>query len=369
MSEPITVILVFGGQSPEHGVSCLTAAGVVSAIDTSRYRPVGIGITAEGEWVRYTAAQIAGLVTVGGQLPRVDPEQPAAVLTRGPGGVRLAGRSGCELVDEIAVDLAFPLLHGAFGEDGTIQGQFEMLGLPYVGSGVAASAVGMDKHLMKVLLASAGLPVLDYTVIRQGRWQSDQQACRAAVAALGLPVFVKPARAGSSFGITRVSDLDDLDAAVAEAHRFDPKVIVEAAAVGAREIECAVLGALDGGEPRTSRPGEIVVAADEVYDFARKYTPDESVQLITPAELPPGVEERVRAIARHTFTAIGAEGLSRVDTFLAADGQVVVNEINTMPGFTRFSMFPALWAVTGLDYTELISDLIEQARRRGTGLH
>lgn len=262
------------------------------------------------------------------------------------------------------------MLHGPYGEDGTIQGLLELADIRYVGSGVLASAAGMDKHFMKVVFQGAGLPVGPHTVITDAQWRHDPASARAAVAALGMPVFVKPARAGSSMGITKVTSMADVDVAVEAARRHDLKVIVEAAIAG-REIECAVLQGRDGAPPRTSAVGEIVVKpghGHEFYDFEAKYLDDASVVLTCPADVPRRVSERVQELSRAAFVALGCEGLARVDCFYTADGEVIVNEINTMPGFTPTSMYPQMWLASGLTYPELIDELIALALERPVGL-
>ena len=266
------------------------------------------------------------------------------------------------------VDVVFPLLHGPWGEDGTIQGMFEMAGVRYVGAGVLASAVGMDKAYAKLLLEAAGLPVMPAVTVSAREWYRDPDGVRHRVADLGFPLFVKPARAGSSMGISKVHDASELDAAIEEAHRHDPKALVEQAAVGAREVECGVLEALDG-TPETSVPAEIRIGGEhEFYDFAAKYLPEEHTELEVPADLPDAVATELREMAVRAFEAIGAEGLARVDFFVMPDLTVVVNEINTMPGFTPTSMYPRMWAATGLDYPALVDRLIRLALRRTTGL-
>jgi D-alanine-D-alanine ligase len=272
--------------------------------------------------------------------------------------------------DQLAgVDVVLPLLHGPFGEDGTVQGLLELAAVPYVGSGVLASAAGMDKQYMKALIAAAGLPIGPYTVITPRLWRTDRAAALDQVASLQWPVFVKPCRAGSSIGITRVDDPADLEAAIAEAQRHDPKVIVEAGIVG-REIECAVLGGRADDPPRTTLPGEIVVTdtTHGFYDYEAKYFDADGVDLLWPADLPQEAVERVRELAAQTFDALGCEGLARVDFFYTPTGDVVVNEINTMPGFTPFSMYPMLWQREGLEYRDLITELLELALERPTGL-
>jgi D-alanine-D-alanine ligase len=266
------------------------------------------------------------------------------------------------------VDVVLPLLHGPFGEDGTLQGMLELGDVRYVGSGVLASAACMDKHVMKVMLAGAGIPVGEHIVVLPRDWERHPDAAREDVEELDWPVFVKPARAGSSIGITKVARPEDLDAAIEMARRHDPKVVVETAVSG-REIECAVLESLDGGPPVTSLPGEIeVLSGHEFYDFEAKYLDPASVRLTCPADLPDRLTRRIRDLSARAFEAMGCEGLARVDFFLRPDGGVLVNEINTMPGFTPFSMYPQMWAATGLEYPDLVDRLIRLALARRTGL-
>jgi D-alanine-D-alanine ligase len=363
------VLLLFGGRSGEHVISCATAGGVMRAIDRERYEVVPVGITRSGQWVLAADEPERWEITPG-RLPEVTATGGEVLLPLAVGQRELRvlepGRFPRELGE---VDVVFPLLHGPFGEDGTIQGLLELADVPYVGAGVLASAVGMDKQFMKLVLAGQGLPVTPYVVIAPGQWDRDPAGCAEAVAGLGLPVFVKPARAGSSLGISKVDDLADLPAAVAEARRHDPKVLVEAGVVG-REIECAVLGGRPGERPRASLPGEIVVTdvQHDFYDFEAKYLDEAGVELTCPADLSPRLVDEVREIAVRTFEAVGAEGLSRVDVFVTPDEQVVVNEINTMPGFTPFSMYPRMWEKSGITYPELIDELIQLALARPTGL-
>ncbi len=370
MTQRTRVGIIFGGTSSEHDVSCMTAGGVARAIDTGRFEVVGIGITPAGRWVQVDADELRELHKQGDELPRLDESRPTAVLLPGAdgAGARVATIDGDRLVDVRPFDVAFTLLHGPFGEDGTIQGMFEMLGVTYVGSGVAASANGMDKDLMKRTLSASGLPGCQFVTITARQWSQEREASLARVAALGYPIFVKPARGGSSMGITKVDTLEELEQAVLFAQKFDPKLVIEEGVLGAREVEFAVLGGR-GGAPRVSLPGEIVMRTDGAfYDFEAKYVSDDDAILKVPTEMDPGLRERAADVAARTFEAMGAEGLARVDLFLTADGQVLVNEINTMPGFTHISMFPSLWAASGIDYTTLITDLIEQALERPVGL-
>jgi D-alanine-D-alanine ligase len=363
------VAVVFGGTSSEHGVSCLTAAGVLSALDQDRFDVVGIGITPTGRWVLVDPETINRLAVTDGKLPELSENAAEALLMRVSSGSELAVREQSALSHLGPVDVALALLHGPFGEDGTIQGLFEMMGTRYVGSGVLASAVGMDKHYMKLVLAASGLPVGPFVAITPAQWQRDKTACLEATAALHYPVFVKPARGGSSLGISKVNDPAQLEQAVRVARAYDPKVIVEQGFVGARELECGVLADLDGGPPMASVVAEIRVhGASGFYDFEAKYLPEEQVDLDVPADVRPELASEVQQLAVRTFEAIGCEGLARVDVFVTHDGQVVVNEINTMPGFTPHSMFPRMWAASGVPYPELVERLITLALRRPVGL-
>ena len=361
------VVFFFGGQSTEHEISCLTAVGVLGALDAGKYAAHGVGITRDGRWVRYSARQILALSgsPADGQ-PQVDGSMPTAVIFHDGADVLLATREGDRLVDITKVDVAFPLLHGPFGEDGTIQGDFEMLGLPYVGAGVAASAVGMDKHLSKVAFAAAGLSVEPYITLETPGWTTEQALEEVHQSALLYPLYVKPARGGSSVGITRVESVEGLAAAIEVARACDQHVIIEQGAVGGREVECSVLGPTPGtSETRTTRPGEVIMhAKGGFYDYAAKYLAPDEAELVVPADLPEGMLDQVRHIARRAFEAIGGEGLSRVDSFVMPDGSVLVNEINTMPGFTPISMYPMMWQADGMSYQDLITDLIDQALAR-----
>jgi len=372
-----TVAVIFGGRSSEHGVSCVTAAGVLGAIDRTRWSVVAVGITRDGRWTRVSADPEEWRLR-DGVLPHVPDDGPTVVLPsrvgdgmwwvedEGAGGASGAGAGigdARRLVPWAQVTVAFPVLHGPFGEDGTIQGALELLDVRYVGSGVLASAVGMDKQYMKASFRAAGLPVTPDVVVHEGE---SLEAHRGEIEALGLPVFVKPARAGSSMGISRVEAWEELDAAVAGAVKHDPKVLIEAAVVG-REIETAVLEARDG--VRTSLPGEIITGGDHTfYDFEAKYLDEGHVELACPAQLDADVVARVQEIARRAFAAVSAEGLARVDVFCGADGAVTVNEINTMPGFTPFSMYPRMWAASGMEYAELVEELLQAALHRRVGL-
>jgi len=340
--------VIFGGRSSEHGVSCLTAREVLAVIDRDRYDVQPIGITRDGAWVLETAEWDE---PEKGTLPSVRDDMPAFAWD-----------------DLTNFDVAFPLLHGPWGEDGTIQGLLEMADVRYVGAGVLASSVAMDKPFTKTVFAAAGLPQIPYVTVLPGQWEGQRDRVEARIRALGLPVFVKPARAGSSSGVMMVDTWDELDAAISKARDFDPKVVVEAAARDKRELECAVLQQPDG-TPFASVVGEITVeetSDHEFYDFEAKYLDGTSVNNV-PADIPETLSERIRTYAAQAFEAIGCEGLARVDFFDTADG-LIINEINTMPGFTPFSMFPLLWEASGVPYAELVDRLIQLALNRDTGL-
>jgi len=362
------VAVVFGGRSSEHGVSCVSAGSVLAAIDRDRYDVIPIGITPDGRWV-LAADDPDRLAISGGALPAVDGTGVGVVLAGDPTAGGLSVREPGQVPETFAeVDVVFPLLHGPYGEDGTIQGLLELAGVPYVGSGVLSSAVSMDKAAMKAMLRAAGLPVGPYAVITDREWTAEPDLAEAGVrAALELPVFVKPARAGSSVGISKVKDWAQLRQAIEAAREHDPKVVVEQGITG-REIECGVLESEDGRRVETSVCAEIRVGAGyEFYDFRAKYL-DDATELDVPAALSTTESDRVRALAAAAFRALDCEGFARADFFLLADGTVVVNEVNTIPGFTPVSMFPRMWAATGLDYPGLVDRLIAAALRKRPGL-
>jgi D-alanine-D-alanine ligase len=358
----IRVAVVFGGRSTEHKISCLSAGSVLAHLDRERFEVVPVGITPAGAWVLGPDDPRA-LEIQDRQLPSVN-DGTALTLPGDPtSGGLVAVEPGRETELVSTVDVVFPLLHGAFGEDGTIQGLLEMADVPYAGAGVLSSAASMDKEFAKKLLAAEGLPVGRYEVIkRNARTLSAGQQEK-----LGLPVFVKPARAGSSIGITKVDDWAELDDAIALARRTDPKVLVEAAVRG-REVECGVLEFPDG-RIEASLPAEIRIVNEGVdwYDFETKYL-DEALEIDIPAKLDDAVTERLRAMALSAFAALDCQGLARVDFFVGAGGELTINEVNTMPGFTATSVYPKMWNVTGVDYRTLLSTLIDTAVARGTGL-
>jgi D-alanine-D-alanine ligase len=362
------VAIVFGGRSSEHAVSCSTAAGVMQAIDRDVYDVLPIGIAKDGRWV-LVSGDTGALELSPGHVPQVDGSGTAVLvpLSTSERSLRVL-EPGAQPRVLSEVDVVFPLLHGPFGEDGTIQGLLELADIRYVGSGVLASAVMMDKHYMKVVFAGHGLPVGPYVVITDREWRGDPAASMDAVASLGWPVFVKPARAGSSLGITKVSGPEGLRAAIEFARVHDPKVVVEAGIVG-REFECGVLEGRDGAPARTSEVGEIqVLQGHDFYDFDAKYLAESDVELSCPAKVPDHVADEIRRLAAVAFEAAGCEGLARVDCFRTEHGDVILNEINTMPGFTPQSMYPRMWAASGLDYPHLIDELIQLALARRTGL-
>jgi len=364
------IAVVFGGRSSEHAVSCATAGSVLAAIDPQRYDVVPVGITHDGRWVLESDDPARLAITSADKLPEVDPTRATVTLASERDGSELVVHEPSAVPRKLGeVDVVFPLLHGPWGEDGTIQGLLEMAGVRYVGAGVLASAVGMDKHYMKVVLQAHGLPVLPYAVVTARGWEGDRPACVETIDSLGYPVFVKPARGGSSLGISKVHDRDELDDAMAAALLHDPKVLVEVSAEGAREIECGVLQGFAGNPPDTSVVAEINVAGShEFYDFAAKYLPEEQTVLTVPADLPEDVVRRVQELSAQAFEVLSVEGLARVDFFVLPDERVVVNEINTMPGFTPSSMFPLMWRASGLDYPALVDRLIQLALHRDTGL-
>jgi len=360
MSQRLRVAVLFGGRSGEHEVSLMSAESIMRALDPEKYEVIPIGITKEGRWLMGKDPLAALKAGVADRLAEMI---PAAFLTdpANPGLIafdpgELAGHQS-----RLAFDVVFPALHGPYGEDGTIQGMLELANIPYVGSGVAGSAVGMDKVLMKAVFRSAGLPVLDYIVVKRKQLVDRIDQIQEQVAeTIGYPCFVKPANLGSSVGVSKANSPEDLAKALGEAARYDRKILVEKAAVGYREVEVSVLG---NDEPKTSIPGEIVPGG-EFYDYRAKYLDDTS-ELVIPARISPNAADQVRRLAAAAFLAVDAAGLARVDFFVHPETEeIFVNEINTMPGFTRISMYPKLWEATGLPYSRLLDRLIELALER-----
>lgn len=368
------IVVLYGGKADEHPISCISTAGVLKAMDTERFEPIPVGITKSGQWI-VNGEDPRGWDLSDDALPevKVTPQSRPVLLdvSRGCDGFLVGGDTVGSLGH---IDAVLPVLHGPYGEDGTIQGLLEMMNVPYVGCGVLASAACMDKHYTKVLLNAAGIATAPGVTLdarsfdASDGFASDAAAIMAEVEAAGLryPLFVKPSRAGSSFGVTKVEregDAAELAAAVFEASHHDWRVLIEQG-IDAREIECAVLCAKPGDEPKASWPGEIVLdrredGGDQFYDFDSKYMDSSASHVEVPANLPEETLQRVRETAIKAFKAVDGMGLSRVDSFVTADGAIMINEINTMPGFTPISMYPKAWEATGLSYTDLITTLIE----------
>jgi D-alanine-D-alanine ligase len=367
----IRVAVVFGGRSSEHAISCVTAGSVLKVLDPERYEVVPVGISTDGRWVLAEGLSEQLAITDGNLPPRIDETSGALVTMAADPTARELTVHEPGTVPKVLgdVDVVLPLLHGPYGEDGTLQGLLELAGIPYVGSGVLASAVGMDKDVMKRLLAASGLPIGPYVALRVKQWDTaaGQAQVRAAVAELGYPVFVKPARAGSSMGISKVHDESELAPAIEFAREHDPKIVIEAMLHG-REIEVGVLAGIDGARAEASLPAELkVLGGHEFYDFEAKYL-DGTTAVDLPARLTPEQTAEIQRLAIEAFEALECEGLARADFFLLDDGRFVVNEINTMPGFTTTSMFPQMWAASGVSYAELVTRLIADALSRPSGL-
>jgi len=357
LPEKLIVGVLFGGRSGEHAVSLRSAASVMEAMDKSKYEIVPIGITEQGSWLAGgdPLAALQNNVIPGDcsyAVLSADPQSPRLFLLDpdSPGRIR----------ESLGLDVVFPVLHGPFGEDGTVQGLLELAGLPYAGSGVLGSAAGMDKVVMKILFKHAGLPVGDFLYFSSTRWAADQKSLLEQVQEeLGYPCFVKPANLGSSVGVNKARHPDSLVQGVEEALRYDHKVVVEAFIKG-REIECSVLG---DEAPLSSVPGEII-PCNEFYDYWAKYIDDRS-ELIIPAPMDPEMEAKVKEYAVRSFQAVECSGLARIDFFLNDEsGELFVNEVNTMPGFTSISMYPKLFEASGVPYPELIDRIIQIALQR-----
>ena len=347
MASPLRVGILFGGRSAEHEVSVVSAQGVMGAIDRERFQLVPLGVTKDGAWLTPEETQTA--------LAAINAERLAALS----GSPSVEGIRPQVLTTLRELDAVFPLVHGTFGEDGSLQGLLEMLDVAYVGAGVAASAVGMDKALQQMILRQAGLPVPQSLVVTESRWQEEGPALiREVEKQLGYPCFVKPANSGSSIGTSKVRSREDLADAMAQAFRYDRKTMVEQAIEG-RQVECSVLG---NDHPQASPLGEIVFTR-EFYDYVAKYE-DPTTRLIIPAELPPELARDLQAMAIAAFQAVDCAGMGRVDFFLGPDDRPYVNEINTIPGFTPVSMYPKLWEAAGLSYRDLITRLIELGLER-----
>ena len=381
MAKKLRIGVLFGGRSGEHEVSLLSAASVIQAIDKSKFEVIPIGITKEGTWLTATHAERllngkhsehhfragdpdatpGAAVLAKGEAVLVPPVPSSDQAALVPFETDAAGHSA----SSIDVDVIFPVLHGTFGEDGTIQGLFELANIPYVGAGVLGSAAGMDKDVMKALFKTAGLPIVKHVTVLRSAWQREPKKVKKLIeSSLKYPVFVKPANLGSSVGISKAHDGKELGPALDEAAKFDRKLVIEQGVGGnkrkAREIECSVLG---NDDPKASVAGEIV-PIKEFYDYAAKYL-DEGSALQIPAKIPKSVQKQVQELAIRAFKAVDCTGLARVDFLLdPASEKLYVNEINTMPGFTSISMYPKLWEASGLKYSDLITRLIELALER-----
>lgn len=339
-------------------MSVATAGGVLEALDPEKYDILPIGITRAGGYV-VGSTDPADYFMGDGRMPEVHDDGSRVLWPSEARSHELTVIAADGSSRAVAVDVVFPILHGRWGEDGTVQGMLELVDLPFVGSGVLASSLGMDKHFMKTVFVAAGLPVAPWSIVSRRQWAEDRETVEDAAESLGYPVFVKPARAGSSVGVGKATDASQLAAAVEGALAEDSRALIEPAVVG-REVEIAVLGSPAGRRPRVSVAGEVVLSGRDFYDFEGKYLGGDGVALQCPAELDDARLAEMQELAVRAFETIGAEGLSRVDFFLTADGWVI-NEINTMPGFTPISMYPKCWEASGLTYPALIDELIALA--------
>jgi D-alanine-D-alanine ligase len=352
------VVVLFGGRSAEHEISVISARSVIDALDPARYEAIPIGVTRQGRWQLMPAGPPALAPQGEGALPSVDPGRGDEVtLDREPGGQALVAPDG----SRTEIDVVFPVMHGPYGEDGSVQGFLEMAGIPYVGAGVLGSAIGLDKAVQKVLFAAAGIPVVEHEVVHEREWEEDPRAVEARAAHLGYPLFAKPAALGSSIGITKAGGPEGLRAALEEALRYGRKALLERAVEGAREIECGVLG---NDDPVASIAGEIITRGHEFYDFEAKYLDERGAELVIPADVPANTLEEVQRLSVAAFRAIDCAGMARVDFFLTPEGRPYLNEVNTIPGFTSISMFPKLWEASGVGYPDLVDRLIELAVQR-----
>jgi D-alanine-D-alanine ligase len=380
----IRVAVVFGGRGPEHQVSCMGGGNMLGAIDRSRYEVIPVGITTDGSWVQVADAP-ERLAVTDGKLPTVEAVAESGPLVPWSGSAAVATSAGGGFVASAPakiphlfgdVDVVLPVLHGPYGEDGTIQGLLEMAGVPYVGAGVLASAVSMDKEYMKLIFRAKGLPVGPYVVVREQDWPVADSGDVLAVerkrvlddiADLGWPLFVKPARGGSSIGTSKAHDMAQLHEAIGLARQYDPKVLVEAAIDGV-EVEVSVLQGIEGAPPDTSIPGQLLVdGGEEFWDFEAKYL-DAASGMAIPAPIPDSALQEIRRLGAAAFDAVSCEGLARVDFFYTTDGEVLVNEINTMPGLSPASYFQKMWEVSGLPFPQLIDRLLQTALRKRPGL-
>ena len=354
----IKVGIIFGGRSGEHEVSFCSASSIIKAIDKDKYTVVPIGITKEGRWI---SPQDSVSALQSGKIKG----KSTVILLNDPSGSALVRIDNNQRLDKSStlekLDIIFPVLHGPYGEDGTVQGLLELADIPYVGAGVTASAISMDKDLMKTIFKQKDLPILKWMTIKRKEWQKDKEKILSLVQDnFEYPLFVKPTNLGSSVGITKVHKKEELEKAIDLASSYDRKILIEEGLEEAREIECSVLG---NDEPQTSVVGE-VKPAGEFYDYDSKYI-DKETQLIVPADLPDGVSRKVQEIALRAFKAVDAAGMARVDFFVSRkENKIYLSEINTIPGFTSVSMYPRLWEASGITYSELIDRLIQLALER-----
>lgn len=349
----INVAILFGGKSAEHEVSLQSAKNILEAIDKEKYDITLIGIDKTGKWYSYDSRYLLQRDNVPKQITSTSPENHVVLV---PGeGQRLLFSAGTN--SDRSIDVVFPVLHGTNGEDGTVQGLLQLAGIPYVGAGVLGSAVGMDKDVAKRLLRDAGIAVAKFRIYHY--WEQENIKFADVVSELGLPLFVKPANAGSSVGVSKVKNEQEFTDAIEKAFRFDNKILLEEA-INGREIECAVLG---NDNPRASAIGEII-AQQEFYSYEAKYIDENGAILEIPANISDEISQKIQEAAVKTFKVLGCEGMARVDFFLAKDHRIIVNEINTIPGFTKISMYPKLWEISGLSYSELIHSLIQLALER-----
>jgi D-alanine-D-alanine ligase len=371
----IKVAVVFGGRGPEHPVSCMGAGNMLAGIDRTRYEVIPVGITTEGNWVLVADAP-ERLAVTDGELPTVaavaEPGM-AVVPWSGSGVVATAPTQIPHVFGD--VDVVLPVLHGPYGEDGTIQGLLELAGVRYVGAGVLASAVSMDKEYMNLIFRANGLPVGPFVVVRDRDWpdvQSETLSVEAKrvlddIEELGWPLFVKPARGGSSIGTSKANNMDELREAIATARQYDPKVLVEAAIDGV-EVEVSVLEGLDGAPPDTSLPGQLLIAGgEEFWDFEAKYL-DAASGMAIPAPIPDSAIEEIRRLAAAAFDAVSCEGLARVDFFYTRAGEILLNEINTMPGLSPASYFQKMWEASGMPFPQLVDRMLQTALKKRRGL-
>ncbi len=352
------IAVLFGGRSAEHEISCISARSVLDALDRSRYEPIPIGVTKDGRWQLMPGGPPAVPAGSAVPLPQVMPASGSeVVIDQEPGSRSLVTPDG----SRAGIDVVFPVMHGPFGEDGSIQGFLEIAGVPYVGAGVLGSALGMDKAVQKVLFASAGIPVVEHVVVYEREWEKKPEGVEARAERLGYPLFAKPATLGSSVGIRKVHGPRELRPALEEAFRYGTKALVERAEEGARELEVAVLG---NDDPIASIAGEIVPRGHEFYDYEAKYVDEHGAELVIPADISQETLEELQRQAVGGFRAIECAGMARADFFLRPSGQILINELNTIPGFTNISMYPKLWEASGLSYPQLVDRLVELAIER-----